>query len=77
MVLREGVTLAAIDIIVGAGVGYAAGRAMQALLVGIRPGDPLTIAAATTVCFATIILGCLRPAARAARVDPMAALRPE
>jgi ABC-type lipoprotein release transport system permease subunit len=50
---------------------------MQVLLVGVRPGDPLTMFAATVVCFATVILGCVRPAARAARVDPMAALRPE
>jgi predicted permease len=77
MVMREGVTLATIGIVAGAGVGYAAGRAMQALLVGVRPDDPLTMAAATGVCFATVVLGCLRPAARAARVDPMTALRPE
>jgi predicted permease len=77
MVLREGVALAAVGIAAGAGLGYLAGRAMQALLVGIRPGDPMTMLAAATVCFATVVLGCLRPAARAARVDPMAALRPE
>jgi ABC-type antimicrobial peptide transport system permease subunit len=77
MVLREGVALAAVGIVAGVGLGYLAGRAMQALLVGVRPGDPLTIIAATMVCFATVILGCVRPAARAARVDPMAALRPE
>jgi predicted permease len=77
MVLREGVALAAVGIVAGAGLGYLAGRAMQALLVGVRPGDPLTMLMATAVCFATVILGCVRPAARAARVDPMSALRPE
>ena len=77
MVVREGVALAAIGIVVGAGLAYLAGRAMQALLVGVEPGDPLTMFAAIAVCFATVLLGCLRPAARAARVDPMAALKPE
>ena len=77
MVLREGVALAAVGIVAGVGLGYLAGRAMQALLVGVQPGDPMTILAAATVCFATVILGCVRPAARAARVDPMSALRPE
>jgi ABC-type antimicrobial peptide transport system permease subunit len=77
MVVREGVALATVGIVVGVGLGYLAGRAMQALLVGVRPGDPLTMVTATVLCFATVILGCVRPAARAARVDPMAALRPE
>jgi hypothetical protein len=38
-------------------------------------GDPPTMLAAAVVCFATVLLGCLRPGARAARVDPMSALR--
>jgi ABC-type antimicrobial peptide transport system permease subunit len=75
MVLREGVALAAVGVVAGAAIGYAAGRGMQALLVGVRPADPLTLTAAIAVCFATVLLGCLRPAARAARVDPMVALR--
>ncbi len=77
MVMREGVALATVGIIAGVALGYLAGRAMQALLVGVQPSDPLTLLTATTVCFATVLLGCIRPAARAARVDPMAALRPE
>ncbi len=77
MVVREGAGLAVVGIAAGIGLGYLAGRSMQALLVGVEPGDPLTILVATTVCFATVLIGCLRPAARAARVDPMAALRPE
>ena len=77
MVVREGVALAVIGIVAGVALAYLAGRAMHALLVGVEPGDPLTILTAAAVCFATVLLGCLRPAARAARVDPMAALRPE
>jgi putative ABC transport system permease protein len=55
----------------------AAARAMSALLFGVRPEDPATIFAAAFLCLATALLGCLRPTMRAARVDPMSALRAE
>jgi predicted permease len=77
MVLREGVVLALVAIIPGALVAYWAGRAMQSLLFGVEPGDPATFAAAIALCGATTILGCIRPALRAARVDPIEALRAE
>ena len=75
MVLLEGVMLAIAGIIPGIAIAYAAGRAMQALLAGVTPGDPATFTIAVVLCAGTTILGCLRPARRAARVDPMTALR--
>jgi ABC-type antimicrobial peptide transport system permease subunit len=48
---------------------------MSALLFGIAPGDPQTIVIAVAVCLLTTMVGCLRPALRAARIDPMVALR--
>jgi putative ABC transport system permease protein len=75
MVLREGVALAAVGIAAGIGLGYLAGRSMQALLFGVQPSDPVTMLTAIAVCFTTVVIGCLRPALRAARVDPIAALR--
>jgi ABC-type antimicrobial peptide transport system permease subunit len=48
---------------------------MQSLLIGVEPGDATTIVAAVTLCLVTTVLGCLRPALRASRVDPIAALR--
>ena len=42
MVLRDGVILAAIGIIVGSAVAFAAGKTMESLLAGVRPGDPQT-----------------------------------
>jgi predicted permease len=77
LVVREGVVLAAIGIAVGALLAYFAARAMGALLFGIEPADPLTFTAACALCFMTVVAGCLRPAVRAARVDPMIALRSE
>jgi predicted lysophospholipase L1 biosynthesis ABC-type transport system permease subunit len=77
LVLREGLALALIGISIGVAVAYAAARGMGALLFGVRPEDPLTIAVATALCLATAVGGCLRPAMRAARVDPLSALRAE
>jgi predicted permease len=77
LVLREGLVLAAIGIVAGVLVAYFAARGMRALLVGIRPMDPLTFAVAGGLCFLTVLAGCLRPALRAAHVDPMTALRAE
>jgi predicted permease len=77
LVLREGLALALIGIVIGTAVAYAAARGMAALLVGVRPEDPLTLAAAAVLCLAAAVVGCLRPALRAARVDPLSALRAE
>jgi predicted permease len=77
LVLREGLGLALSGIAVGIAVAYAAARGMGALLFGVRPEDPLTIAAAAALCLATAVVGCLRPALRAASVDPLSALRAE
>jgi ABC-type antimicrobial peptide transport system permease subunit len=75
MVLREGLALAAIGMLIGVAVGYAAARGMSALLFGVRPEDPLTLGLAAVLCLLTAAIGCLQPAMRAARVDPMMALR--
>lgn len=77
LVMREGLLLALIGIAIGVSLAYAAARGMGALLFGVRPEDPLTIAVAATLCLVTALAGCLRPAMRAARVDPLSALRAE
>ena len=77
LVLREGLMLALIGTVIGVAVAYAAARGMSALLFGVRPADPSTIAVAVVLCLATAVAGCLRPAMSAARVDPLEALRAE
>ena len=74
-VLREGIILAATGIAIGVIAAWMAARGMSALLAGVRPEDPATVAIAAGLCLATAIVGCLRPALRAARVDPIVALR--
>jgi predicted permease len=75
MVVREGLRLALAGAVAGVIVAFVLARGMSALLFGIAPGDPQTIVIAVAVCLLTTMVGCLRPALRAARIDPMVALR--
>jgi predicted permease len=77
LVMREGLVLAGAGIAIGVLLAYAGARAMSALLFGVRPEDPLTVAIAVGLCLATVLAGGLRPALAAARVDPLTALRAE
>jgi predicted permease len=74
-VMREGLVLAAAGVAIGVFIAYLAARAMGALLAGVQPGDPLTIGLAAVLCFVTAVVGCVRPAVRAASVDPITVLR--
>jgi putative ABC transport system permease protein len=77
MVVRQGMTLTAIGLVIGAGAALAATRVMAGLLFGIGASDPPTYAALALVLAAVALLACWLPARRAARVDPMVALRSE
>jgi len=67
--------------LVGIAAGSAAAlgltRLMTDLLYAVRPGDPLTFVAGAIILAATALLACYLPARRAARIDPMMALRHE
>jgi predicted permease len=77
VVLRSSVLLAGGGVALGMALAYAAGRAMQALLFGIAPGDLATFACAAGVCLLMTIAGSLVPSLRALRVDPIVAIRAE
>jgi ABC-type antimicrobial peptide transport system permease subunit len=77
MVLVEGLLLAVGGLIPGIALAYWAGRGMEALLAGVRPTDPTTFVSAVAICITMSLIGCLRPALRASRVDPATALRAE
>jgi ABC-type antimicrobial peptide transport system permease subunit len=64
-----------IGVIGGALAGFLAARAMQALLFGIPPGDPLSFTAAIVLALTMTLAGSLPPALRAARLDPAEVLR--
>ena len=50
---------------------------IERLLFGVTPTDPLTFAAASILIWAAGAAGCLLPAVRASRIDPVVALRSE
>ncbi len=77
MVLRETFVLLAIGITSGILVALEAGRLVSALLYGLKPTDPLTVVGATLLMLAVGAVAGYVPARRAARVDPMVALRYE
>jgi putative ABC transport system permease protein len=77
LVLGHGSILIAIGLIVGAGGAVALTRLLKSLLADVSPLDPATFAVAAVLLAAIALLGCLVPARRAMRVDPMIALRAE
>jgi predicted permease len=77
LVLREVAVLAALGVAIGLPGGYGLGRIVESQLFGITARDPLTLGVATLALLATALVAGLVPALRAARVDPMTALRYE
>lgn len=77
MVVAEGVRMALIGVVPGVVVAYLAARGMRSLLFGVPAADPLTFSFVAILCFATVVLACVRPAWRAARIEPISALRAE
>jgi putative ABC transport system permease protein len=75
LVLRQGVLLAAAGAAAGIIGALALARGLATLLFGVGPGDPVSYAGAAVVMALAVLLACSLPAWRAARVDPMVALR--
>jgi predicted permease len=77
MVVRQGMALAMIGVAIGLGASYALTRLMKTLLFGVSATDPLTFAVIALSLGLMALLACWIPARRAAKVDPMIALRCE
>lgn len=77
MILRESLLLVAVGAVLGLGGAFAATRLIATMLFGLSPADPVTYGAVTALLVLVAALACLIPARRAARVDPMTALRTE
>jgi putative ABC transport system permease protein len=77
MVMGDGMRLVAAGTVLGAVMGAMVARLMSGLLFGVRAFDLTTFAAAVALLLAVAGAASLVPARRAARLDPMAALRSE
>jgi putative ABC transport system permease protein len=77
MVLREGVLLAGAGVVVGIAGTLLVARGLRSLLFGVGSADPVSYTLAAAVMAFAVLLACGLPAFRAARVDPMMALREE
>jgi putative ABC transport system permease protein len=77
LVLREAGQLLAFGLAVGTALAVAAGFAARAMLCGLTPYDPLTLAMAMAGLAAVALTASYLPAQRAAKLDPMVALREE
>jgi predicted permease len=77
LVLLQGMSPVVMGWAAGVLAALAAGGVIRGLLFGVTARDPLTITIVTLVVLVTAALACYLPARRAARVDPMVALRYE
>jgi ABC-type antimicrobial peptide transport system permease subunit len=75
MVLRQVAWLASVGGVVGLLAALGLGRAAQALLFGLSPSDPRALLAAAGVLAIVVVAAGYLPARRAARIDPVVALR--
>lgn len=77
LIVGEGMTVVVTGIVLGVLGGFALGRAVASLVYGVTVHDPLTFAVVATMLSTVALAACVIPARRAARVDPMVALRYE
>ena len=77
LVLKEAMMLAVGGCFIGVLAALALTRAMQGLLFGVGPSDPLTIGLSALLLLGVALFACWLPARKASRIDPMVALRSE
>ena len=75
MVVKQVLKMAGVGLALGTAMLLAATGAVEGLLFGVKPADPVTIAAVVGLLGAVALVAAWIPAVRASRVDPIAALR--
>jgi ABC-type antimicrobial peptide transport system permease subunit len=77
LVVRQGLVLSAVGAAIGLVMTVAVTRLLAALLFGVAPHDPVILGAVVVILLVVGALASMIPALRAARVDPLTALRAE
>jgi ABC-type antimicrobial peptide transport system permease subunit len=75
MILKEGGVLLVIGLVLGVGGALVAGGVIRGLLFGVDPHDPVTLVGVAIMMAAIGLAACWIPALRAARIDPVIAMR--
>ena len=75
LVVRQGLSAAAVGAAIGLAGAAVLSRTMEGLLFGVTATDPLTFAAVILMLLSVTVVACYVPARRATRVDPTTALR--
>jgi putative ABC transport system permease protein len=77
LVIKQGLTLVCVGVLIGLSAALAAMRVVKSLLYEVAPTDPTTFVGVTLLLALVALLACWLPARRAAKIDPMSALRYE
>jgi len=77
LVVLRGILLAIAGAILGLGASFAVSRLLTTMLYGVKPGDPVTLVACAVLLLLVALAASYLPTRRAARVDPLVALRYE
>jgi len=77
LIVSQGMKVVLIGVAIGLAGGLALGRAVSSLVFGVPVRDPATFSLVAVVLTTVALAACIIPARRAARVDPMVALREE
>ena len=77
LIVGHSMRLVLIGLVLGGGLGVVVGQLLRSQLFGISPGDPLTFGAISLLLIGVALLASWLPARRAARIDPLLALKSE
>jgi predicted permease len=75
MIVRQGGAIVAAGMVAGSAAAMASGRVIESLLYGVGPHDPAVLTATMLLLLGVTMAACWLPARRAARLDPVEALR--